>query len=166
MTKLNIKQIKSEILKINLATNSWEDDEKVAQIEVDLLKTKLQNLYELLLDSTEIPSQTDEPEQKEAPLPPHTLDPIEIPEIPNPVCDTIEDNLAEDVPFDGEEVKKLHYIKVLFGGDPQYYQEQMAIIDKLPTFEEVLIHISENYSWSQTDETAELFVGEVAKRFN
>lgn len=160
-TKINIEQILTQISAINAATNNWSEDIAIPQIEIDILKTKLQKLYELINlteehqpTTTELENNLEEVVEENTPLP--NIEEIEEEEI---------EEEEEEITFDSEEIKRLHYIKVLFNGDASYYAEQMQIMAELPTFEEVLIHISENFAWSQTDEAAQLFVDSLARRF-
>ncbi len=74
-----------------------------------------------------------------------------------------EDSQQERV--DPQQVKRLHYINNLFGGDRQRYEKALSELEAMESFEDVLFYVSENFNWSSTSEAAQSFVDTYARKF-
>lgn len=76
-----------------------------------------------------------------------------------------QDDEDEEPAVNLAEVRELHYINTLFGGDRDYYNAQMRKINALESFDDVLIYISENFAWSGSNQSAQSFVETQSERF-
>ncbi|MFI3287247.1 MAG: hypothetical protein R3Y61_02080 [Rikenellaceae bacterium] len=238
---MKIERIKDEINAILELTEGWEALEDAPQIEIDIAKQKLQNLYLMFLGASgqysgqpsicntpkaeppvvQTPTETQDevnealktealeneainrtPELKEfegqmdspvveqfsevAPIDNTEEDSTE--EETEPVVEQItepsrqskpssigetnavsdpysEDEDSQQERVDPQQVKRLHYINNLFGGDRQRYEKALSELEAMESFEDVLFYVSENFNWSSTSEAAQSFVDTYARKF-
>lgn len=54
----------------------------------------------------------------------------------------------------------------LFGGSMAAYDQLLSTLEKLPTFDDCMIYVVENYDWDAESEAAKLFVSTLKQRFS
>lgn len=57
-------------------------------------------------------------------------------------------------------------IRELFAGDETAYERTIATLDEMPTLEECVIHITENYTWRATSEGARFIMDILQRKHN
>ena len=61
---------------------------------------------------------------------------------------------------------KFMLIRELFGGDADAYEQAVEMLDKQSSFDDCIIYISENYTWSPNAEGAKMMMELLQRKYN
>lgn len=171
---MNIVNIETELRKIQALVVRWGEQGYVPQIEKNIALQRVQKFYELFLELDTQP-------QLE-----HKREPIITPDPQSNSSDTKKaeidgHDVVEYIEVDNKEPKveptfmvlgskisasqKEKFTHDLFCNDPLVFHNEVAKLEKLPTFDDVLIYISEKYTWSPSNAAANDFIEILEQKF-
>ncbi len=162
---MELTSITKELTNLLSLVKRWEEQGYTPKIELDIAKKRTQKLYESFLEQSdnELPSSSPYVEQfiesdNTTKTPSETAQPPQEIENPNPTT------LVEE----GVETRNSHedqrFIDELFSSDSEYYYAEYAKIDAMPLLDDMLIYISENYSWHHNSAVAQEFVSKLIEK--
>ncbi len=165
----NLEQLKFELDKVNALITKWIAQGYTPSIERGVALSSLEKIYEGMTDFQTISTPPAEPcecacEELEPEVEVELIlmdEEVEEPSLDKECQQSQEESQEEMTVILGVEFtpeRLADFTEELFAGDAENLKENIAKFEQMPSFEDALIYVGENFSWSPSSEVAVEFI--------